>query len=97
MHGHTMRYGRGPMLPSHSCQRAHATSPHLLTRTRTRTRPRLRNHPQVQPRNYLLLACHASNETVQLYQLSRWYSWSNSAKAADAKRVEPEQAAVPTK
>jgi hypothetical protein len=25
----------------------------------------------VQPRNYLLLACHASNETVQLYQLSR--------------------------
>mmetsp|Transcript_7751 Transcript_7751/g.19246 ORF Transcript_7751/g.19246 Transcript_7751/m.19246 type:complete len:113 (-) Transcript_7751:70-408(-) len=29
----------------------------------------------VQPRNYLLLACHASNETVQLYQLSRWYGW----------------------
>mmetsp|Transcript_14063 Transcript_14063/g.30459 ORF Transcript_14063/g.30459 Transcript_14063/m.30459 type:complete len:112 (+) Transcript_14063:118-453(+) len=29
----------------------------------------------VQPRNYLLLACHASNETVQLYQLSRWYNW----------------------
>jgi len=28
----------------------------------------------VQPRNYLLLACHASNETVQLYQLSRWAS-----------------------
>ncbi|KAK7280564.1 hypothetical protein RJT34_25628 [Clitoria ternatea] len=26
----------------------------------------------VQPRNYLLLACHASNETVQLYQFSRW-------------------------
>ncbi|MFS8034884.1 putative mitochondrial pyruvate carrier [Helianthus anomalus] len=26
----------------------------------------------VQPRNYLLLACHASNETVQLYQLSRF-------------------------
>ncbi|KAE8820323.1 mitochondrial pyruvate carrier 1 [Hordeum vulgare] len=25
----------------------------------------------VQPRNYLLLACHASNETVQLYHLSR--------------------------
>ncbi|WIA23548.1 hypothetical protein OEZ85_000279 [Tetradesmus obliquus] len=32
----------------------------------------------VQPRNYLLLACHASNETVQLYQLSRWYKWHNS-------------------
>ncbi|KAL8232270.1 hypothetical protein R6Q57_002048 [Mikania cordata] len=26
----------------------------------------------VQPRNYLLLACHASNETVQMYQFSRW-------------------------
>ncbi|CAN1129987.1 Mitochondrial pyruvate carrier 1, partial [Linum perenne] len=26
----------------------------------------------VQPRNYLLLACHASNESVQLFQLSRW-------------------------
>lgn len=26
----------------------------------------------VRPRNYLLLACHASNESVQLYQLSRW-------------------------
>ncbi|KAL3748051.1 hypothetical protein ACJRO7_009298 [Eucalyptus globulus] len=26
----------------------------------------------VQPRNFLLLACHASNEALQLYQLSRW-------------------------
>jgi len=26
---------------------------------------------RVQPRNYLLFACHASNETVQLYQLQR--------------------------
>ncbi|XXG48849.1 hypothetical protein AAC387_Pa02g3183 [Persea americana] len=26
----------------------------------------------VQPLNFLLLACHASNEAVQLYQLSRW-------------------------
>ncbi|KAF3621797.1 Mitochondrial pyruvate carrier 1 [Capsicum annuum] len=26
----------------------------------------------VHPRNHLLLACHASNESVQLYQLSRW-------------------------
>ncbi|GAB4860476.1 pyruvate transporter mpc1 [Ancistrocladus abbreviatus] len=26
----------------------------------------------VNPRNYLLLGCHASNEVVQLYQLSRW-------------------------
>eukprot|EP00877_Chromochloris_zofingiensis_P005758 jgi/Chrzof1/15183/Cz09g30190.t1 len=32
----------------------------------------------VKPRNYLLLACHASNECVQLYQLSRWYAWHSS-------------------
>eukprot|EP00968_Pinguiococcus_pyrenoidosus_P004113 scaffold271_cov252-Pinguiococcus_pyrenoidosus.AAC.8 len=31
-----------------------------------------------QPRNYLLLACHASNEVAQLYQLSRWMSWRAS-------------------
>eukprot|EP00475_Leptophrys_vorax_P021994 TRINITY_DN2990_c0_g1_i1.p1 TRINITY_DN2990_c0_g1~~TRINITY_DN2990_c0_g1_i1.p1 ORF type:complete len:112 (-),score=15.21 TRINITY_DN2990_c0_g1_i1:278-613(-) len=27
---------------------------------------------RVQPRNYLLFSCHAANESVQLYQLSRW-------------------------
>ncbi|KAA3470680.1 mitochondrial pyruvate carrier 1 [Gossypium australe] len=26
----------------------------------------------VQPRNLHLLVCHACNETMQLYQLSRW-------------------------
>ncbi|KAF6148946.1 hypothetical protein GIB67_028783 [Kingdonia uniflora] len=26
----------------------------------------------IRPRNYLLLASHATNESVQLYQLSRW-------------------------
>ncbi|KAG9152322.1 hypothetical protein Leryth_021263 [Lithospermum erythrorhizon] len=26
----------------------------------------------VRPRNHLLLTCHAFNEVVQLYQLSRW-------------------------
>ncbi|XP_043706818.1 mitochondrial pyruvate carrier 1-like [Telopea speciosissima] len=26
----------------------------------------------VQPRNYLLLVCHTANESVQLYQLSRY-------------------------
>ena len=35
----------------------------------------------VQPRNYLLLTCHASNETVQLYQLNRWYTWHSQHKA----------------
>jgi mitochondrial pyruvate carrier 1 len=38
----------------------------------------------VQPRNYILLACHASNETVQLYQFSRWYRWYSTEGAAAA-------------
>ena len=29
----------------------------------------------IQPRNYLLLACHASNECVQLNQMRRWATW----------------------
>ena len=29
----------------------------------------------VQPRNYLLMACHATNETVQLAQLGRKVQW----------------------
>eukprot|EP00271_Cylindrocystis_brebissonii_P013056 TRINITY_DN32611_c0_g1_i1.p1 TRINITY_DN32611_c0_g1~~TRINITY_DN32611_c0_g1_i1.p1 ORF type:complete len:120 (-),score=11.57 TRINITY_DN32611_c0_g1_i1:414-773(-) len=29
---------------------------------------------QVNPRNYLLLSCHTANESVQLFQLSRWFS-----------------------
>ena len=28
---------------------------------------------QIRPKNYLLLACHATNEVVQLYQLRRYY------------------------
>merc|ERR1719183_264251 len=27
---------------------------------------------KVQPRNYILLSCHAANETVQAYNFSRW-------------------------
>ncbi|EWM26988.1 brain protein 44-like protein [Nannochloropsis gaditana] len=34
----------------------------------------------VQPRNYLLLACHASNEVAQLYQLSRRISYDMEQK-----------------
>lgn len=30
---------------------------------------------EISPRNYLLMACHAANETVQLNQLRRWYQW----------------------
>ena len=29
----------------------------------------------IQPRNYLLFACHASNEGVQLNQMRRWGQW----------------------
>lgn len=32
----------------------------------------------ISPRNYLLFACHAANETVQLNQLRRWYEWSSA-------------------
>ncbi|EFJ51358.1 hypothetical protein VOLCADRAFT_79838 [Volvox carteri f. nagariensis] len=53
---------------------------------------------EVKPRNYLLLACHASNETVQLYQLSRWYAWSAAGGRpahADVTRVEAPPAPAP--
>ena len=29
----------------------------------------------IQPRNYLLFSCHASNEGVQLNQMRRWGRW----------------------
>jgi hypothetical protein len=32
---------------------------------------------EIKPRNYLLFACHAANETVQLNQLRRWYQWQS--------------------
>lgn len=41
---------------------------------------------RVQPRNYLLLACHASNETIQLYNLQRWVRWQSREK--EAQRLE---------
>ncbi|GMI40004.1 hypothetical protein TrCOL_g13882 [Triparma columacea] len=31
----------------------------------------------VQPRNYLLFACHFSNEAAQIYQLGRWAGLTN--------------------
>ncbi|KAJ7535221.1 hypothetical protein O6H91_12G023000 [Diphasiastrum complanatum] len=34
----------------------------------------------VQPRNYLLLTCHVANESVQLYQLSRFLGAETSSK-----------------
>ena len=36
----------------------------------------------VQPRNYLLLACHASNEVAQCYQLSRWANYKLSGSSS---------------
>mmetsp|Transcript_71505 Transcript_71505/g.225822 ORF Transcript_71505/g.225822 Transcript_71505/m.225822 type:complete len:138 (+) Transcript_71505:179-592(+) len=39
----------------------------------------------VQPRNYLLLACHASNECVQQYQFWRWFTHKPEAVAASVK------------
>ena len=37
----------------------------------------------IQPRNYLLFACHAANETVQLYNLSRWYGQAREWSVSD--------------
>lgn len=37
---------------------------------------------KVQPRNYLLLACHAFNEAAQLYQLRRGYLYEKSNRKA---------------
>ena len=43
----------------------------------------------IAPRNYLLLACHASNEAVQLNQMRRYWEYRSSlgetAAAADKK------------
>lgn len=36
----------------------------------------------VQPRNYLLFACHATNETVQLIQGYRLYQYMTNLKEA---------------
>lgn len=33
----------------------------------------------IQPRNYLLLACHASNECVQLNQMRRYATWRSNS------------------
>mmetsp|Transcript_7106 Transcript_7106/g.21445 ORF Transcript_7106/g.21445 Transcript_7106/m.21445 type:complete len:123 (-) Transcript_7106:2627-2995(-) len=31
---------------------------------------------RVEPRNYILFACHATNECVQMYNFQRWARWS---------------------
>lgn len=43
----------------------------------------------IQPRNYILFACHASNEAVQLNQMRRYMEWksSDAGKAAAAAPV----------
>ena len=35
----------------------------------------------IRPKNYLLFACHATNEVVQLNQLRRWYTGSGGSVA----------------
>jgi len=52
----------------------------------------------VQPRNYLLLACHIANESAQMTQLYRKLSWEMSDKegaaATPAAAAEPPAAAA---
>ena len=50
----------------------------------------------VQPRNYLLLACHASNEAGQLYLLKRRWDW-DAEQEAKAATSESDDAAQATK
>lgn len=44
----------------------------------------------IQPRNYLLLACHASNEVVQLNQMRRYWEYRSTLgeSAAAEKKAE---------
>lgn len=42
----------------------------------------------VRPRNYILLACHTSNEAAQLYTLQRKLAWeARGGKAGDAQKA----------
>ncbi len=38
----------------------------------------------IQPRNYLLLACHASNEVVQLNQMRRYWEYRSTLGETEA-------------
>ena len=50
---------------------------------------------EINPRNYLLLACHAANETVQLNQLRRWYGYHYGDPTKETPQVQlPEAAAT---
>ncbi len=37
----------------------------------------------ISPRNYILFACHISNECVQLNQMRRWAQWRYSQEPQD--------------
>jgi len=39
---------------------------------------------RVQPRNYILLACHTANANVQAYNLQRWARWAYATPDANA-------------
>ena len=43
----------------------------------------------VRPRNYLLLACHATNEAAQLVQMGRYLNWRSSDAGAAAATLHP--------
>ena len=49
---------------------------------------------EINPRNYLLLACHAANETVQLNQLRRWYGYHYGDPTQSNPKVYAAQAAL---
>ena len=40
---------------------------------------------RVQPRNYILLACHTANANVQAYNFQRWARWNGDEADDDAR------------
>lgn len=41
---------------------------------------------RVQPRNYILLACHTANGSVQAYNFQRWFRWSQLEQQIEASK-----------
>jgi hypothetical protein len=48
---------------------------------------------EIQPRNFILLACHASNECVQLNQMRRWWTAKSSSSSGSSSEPSPSPAA----
>ena len=63
--------GRSPRSLTHSCRAVLCVYSALF----------MRFSLAIRPKNYLLFACHATNEVVQLNQLRRWYTGAGGSVA----------------